>query len=185
MKRKLFNFVSVLSLLLCVATVALWALGHLRFYGTWYSRTNYVATVTLKRGFVGLNVLWTYGDPNAYAAEPGFGWGSAEPGDPIWDKWSNTTKNRRFLGFQYVEYSYGALPDVGRFHTQTGNVLEVPISFLVLLFSLFPVGWLLDFRRRQKKSRQGLCHRCRYNLTGNTSGVCPECGTAVAGKVGK
>lgn len=21
------------------------------------------------------------------------------------------------------------------------------------------------------------CHKCGYNLTGNTSGVCPECGT--------
>src|SRR5579859_3140489 len=28
----------------------------------------------------------------------------------------------------------------------------------------------------------GCCVRCRYNLTGNTSGVCPECGTAVTGK---
>ena len=23
------------------------------------------------------------------------------------------------------------------------------------------------------------CHKCDYNLTGNTSGTCPECGTAV------
>ena len=26
----------------------------------------------------------------------------------------------------------------------------------------------------------GLCRACSYNLTGNTSGVCPECGTATA-----
>jgi hypothetical protein len=39
------------------------------------------------------------------------------------------------------------------------------------------------FWRRQRGSG-GLCSRCAYNLTGNTSGVCPECGSAVVGKVG-
>jgi hypothetical protein len=29
----------------------------------------------------------------------------------------------------------------------------------------------------------GLCRRCGYSLTGNLSGVCPECGTRV-GNVG-
>jgi len=28
----------------------------------------------------------------------------------------------------------------------------------------------------------GFCVKCRYDLTGNTSGACPECGTAVAEK---
>ncbi|UCC32450.1 MAG: hypothetical protein JSU86_09245 [Phycisphaerales bacterium] len=31
--------------------------------------------------------------------------------------------------------------------------------------------------RRSRRRRQGLCLRCGYNLTGNVSGVCPECGT--------
>jgi len=34
----------------------------------------------------------------------------------------------------------------------------------------------LSYRRR---SRLGLCHVCAYDLRYNTSGVCPECGTAV------
>ncbi|MEZ6086319.1 MAG: hypothetical protein R3E58_20745 [Phycisphaerae bacterium] len=25
-----------------------------------------------------------------------------------------------------------------------------------------------------------ICHQCRYNLTGNESGICPECGTPIA-----
>ena len=30
---------------------------------------------------------------------------------------------------------------------------------------------------RSRKKAPGFCHRCNYNLTGNTSGICPECGT--------
>ena len=31
---------------------------------------------------------------------------------------------------------------------------------------------------------RGLCGKCRYNLTGNTSGVCPECGWQIPPKTG-
>jgi len=31
--------------------------------------------------------------------------------------------------------------------------------------------------RRIRRRRRGECERCGYRLTGNTSGVCPECGT--------
>ena len=32
------------------------------------------------------------------------------------------------------------------------------------------------------RDRLGLCRACGYNLTGNTSGVCPECGTPIPSK---
>jgi hypothetical protein len=32
-------------------------------------------------------------------------------------------------------------------------------------------------RRRGRRTRPGHCAVCNYNLTANTSGVCPECGT--------
>jgi hypothetical protein len=35
-------------------------------------------------------------------------------------------------------------------------------------------------RRRERRIAAGRCVACGYNLTGNISGVCPECGTAVA-----
>ena len=37
----------------------------------------------------------------------------------------------------------------------------------------------LNFGRRMRRLERGLCQSCGYNLTGNTTGVCPEC----AGKV--
>lgn len=33
---------------------------------------------------------------------------------------------------------------------------------------------------KRPSAKPGRCRSCGYNLTGNTSGVCPECGAAVA-----
>jgi hypothetical protein len=34
----------------------------------------------------------------------------------------------------------------------------------------------LDHLRRRWRRRRGRCEQCGYDLTGNKSGVCPECG---------
>lgn len=47
-------------------------------------------------------------------------------------------------------------------------------AVIFLPFAAFPILSCLWLRRRDKVNR---CKQCRYNLTGNTSGVCPECGT--------
>lgn len=39
-------------------------------------------------------------------------------------------------------------------------------------------------RRQRRRIEQGLCVRCGYSLTGNVSGVCPECGSATLRGVG-
>jgi len=33
-----------------------------------------------------------------------------------------------------------------------------------------------DWKLRQWRRQHGLCQSCGYDLTGNVSGVCPECG---------
>ena len=40
--------------------------------------------------------------------------------------------------------------------------------------------WWWRDRLGERRARNNLCPRCGYNLTGNVSGVCPECGTATA-----
>jgi hypothetical protein len=58
---------------------------------------------------------------------------------------------------------------------------------LALLFPPYAIGFLFTLRlswkrawRRQRQARTaaGLCGACGYDLTCNTSGVCPECGRA-------
>lgn len=60
------------------------------------------------------------------------------------------------------------------------------VSFIIpllmaLLFSSYPAVLLIRvlLRRRHRQLQAGLCLHCEYDLTGNESGVCPECGTEV------
>jgi hypothetical protein len=58
---------------------------------------------------------------------------------------------------------------------------------LPVVLSTAPLGavwaalaWCVIPRRwRRPRSHSPQCDKCGYNLTGNVSGVCPECGTAV------
>ena len=82
---------------------------------------------------------------------------------------------------------------------KVGYVLVVALmAWLVVAFGakvIVPAGLLggvvgvvafvleLDAERRRRlwwsRRAAGLCNRCGYDLTGNVSGACPECGTAV------
>jgi hypothetical protein len=47
--------------------------------------------------------------------------------------------------------------------------------------AILPAFWTVRFIRWAKRAREpGRCPKCGYDLTGNTSGVCPECGTMLA-----
>ena len=70
-------------------------------------------------------------------------------------------------------------------------VVSVPSSwslYLMLMLYLMGIGTAIWFTRRGIRRRlraqlaqKGIpvCVPCGYNLTGNESGVCPECGTAM------
>jgi hypothetical protein len=46
----------------------------------------------------------------------------------------------------------------------------------MLLAALLPAGRYIGWRIRRHRRTAGKCARCGYDLTGNVSGVCPECG---------
>jgi hypothetical protein len=67
--------------------------------------------------------------------------------------------------------------------TVRSRSVVVPFWLLMALFSPLPVLWMvsligrLKHHRRMRLSDRTHCYVCGYNLTGNASGVCPECGS--------
>lgn len=53
------------------------------------------------------------------------------------------------------------------------TVSTLPL-WIPLLLTAIPTAWL--WHRDRGRIRPGFCTHCGYDLTGNTSGVCPECG---------
>jgi hypothetical protein len=57
------------------------------------------------------------------------------------------------------------------------NILKVSIELAI--YTIFPIMWLVYQIWKPGGNRPGFCTSCSYNLTGNVSGVCPECGTVI------
>jgi hypothetical protein len=168
-RRNLFNFAAALSLLLCVATVVLWV----RSYHTWDSshwngpdrskKTDRYA-VGIADGEVSFVHVTT--DTVPLLIPPGFRSVAAGPRGP------RPPPTWTFVGITYLNIptNFSHLAEV-----------NVPLWMPVLALSVLPfVRVLQGFRR----VRSGCCLTCGYSLTGNTSGVCPECGTPVPQKAG-
>jgi hypothetical protein len=70
-----------------------------------------------------------------------------------------------------------------RYELWVVNEVEVQPTLMAILLCIYPVVALTRdrfFRRRGEIRRaEMLCVHCGYNLTGNVSGVCPECGVSV------
>jgi hypothetical protein len=54
-----------------------------------------------------------------------------------------------------------------------------PLHLIVIVLLPILVYPFLPFATRRYRRKHGLCLHCGYDLTGNISGVCPECGTAI------
>jgi predicted amidophosphoribosyltransferase len=58
--------------------------------------------------------------------------------------------------------------------------VSVPLWFLCLALGAYPtVAFVRGPLRRRRRRKRGLCVNCAYDLTGNVSGICPECGARV------
>ncbi len=61
----------------------------------------------------------------------------------------------------------------------SGISIRTPWWFASGLLVIYPtVAFLRGPGRRWLRCRRGLCVKCGYDLMGNVSGVCPECGSA-------
>jgi hypothetical protein len=61
-----------------------------------------------------------------------------------------------------------------------GTYTTLVLAGTVLLWAFGPGVILLYAREKYRRARlYPWCKNCAYNLTGNTSGICPECGTSI------
>jgi hypothetical protein len=157
----------VLSLLLCMASITLDVhthtnSGYWRIFSTGLRHDWRVFSV---RGT--LLVKWQY----IYRRDSGR-WG-APPGTLYSTDYSGVRDT-------YLGFGINVAPRNGRWAPQ-GAAVAVPWWSLVGLFALLPgvrAGRWWWHRRHPTTPHR--CISCSYDLTGNVSGVCPECGTTVA-----
>jgi len=87
-----------------------------------------------------------------------------------------------FLGVNYT-YIDSPQPDLkGGRYTRFHFVGIRPLGFLAitLICAAYPtVTFIRGPVRRRYRRRRGLCSQCGYDLRGNTTGVCPECGLSL------
>jgi hypothetical protein len=96
-------------------------------------------------------------------------------------RWGAKLRGRRLLGWTVGGTVLNAAFDVA----VVAGLLGGWISAAVVLVFVGLFIWLIeDPGRRQELQDQffavPLCRQCEYNLTGNLSGICPECGTPIA-----
>ncbi len=61
--------------------------------------------------------------------------------------------------------------------------IRTKVTAPIALLLAYPVIVLIGIRIRRRRHRPFQCVHCSYDLTGNTSGVCPECGNALEGQL--
>jgi len=181
MFRRLIATISVCSLLLCVAVCVVWVQSYWVVDELTYTgeRSRYILATADGRFDL---VFHEEGEPFGRALR---GWSGSHFADwglgrASWRKSVSSPKNpfietprEPFLGFWWGTLNEIAGPESG--FTVIGPVLPAALPFVILA-----APWVVRRAvqaRRDRCERCGRCRSCGYDLTGNVSGVCPECGT--------
>jgi len=179
MKRRAFQLAASLSLLLCIATSLLWA----RSYNTafWLIREDFDASsgatefarIHLATGRVTIDDTRYHLPEELHSLPSGRRWefyrnpnwfNERRYSPPTWTLWN----------FDRGKFPYRGPQGIGTY-TIVGVNLLLPAFITFFSPILCFIQYLLNKRRRL-----GLCPTCHYDLTGNLSGTCPECGTPIA-----
>ena len=96
---------------------------------------------------------------------------------------------KRFAGVQYVyaessEYTAAESLWDSAFGSHRNRrctySVRVNLPLIAILAAAYPCFFFYRTYRRRRGRPANACANCSYDLTGNESGVCPECGTTAA-----
>ena len=178
MRKILFAFASACSLLLFLATLTFWgwSLGH---FGstTWMQPERYIK-VQFADGVLGLQFArdnWSRPPGPGKAVYGWFSWRIPLP--PGRDRASLEVPSFNRFGFGFHEVRTSGPPSGGwQFGKRRLFIVFMPFWLFAVITSALPLRWLALRRRQRAQNRDGYCASCGYNLTGNVTGICPECG---------
>jgi hypothetical protein len=176
-RRRLFNFLTALSLLLCVSAVVLWVRSYSYFEQVRYGRAPFAIRLESQSGICKAD--WT-------TQWPGLSYGLATQ-----DKAVRPVDRERGSGYFLAEcsarvgsFGYGRTTQAVGFPRQaatptTFTIVTAPHWGLVLTAAVLPALWVVHRHRSRNRPHAGLCRACGYDLRA-TPGRCPECGTVTA-----
>jgi hypothetical protein len=175
-----FTALSVLSLLLCVATLALWVRSYWRLDSTGHFRTS--GPQIQARGIESISgevrvvsATWSTWRSEEDVPKAGLQYTTrkAEEASTLkeFQRGYVGAPSGWFLGFGFL-ISVSTLPE------ETIRAIAVPHWFLALLFAILPALHLRAHIRSRRLHRAGHCPRCGYDLRA-TPERCPECGAEV------
>jgi hypothetical protein len=88
---------------------------------------------------------------------------------------------RSWAGFAWADYVGAPLPANVRVPPfRLYRIGGVPLWAIAVACGVMSAVYWGGVRRCGRRRAEGFCRGCSYDLTGNVSGVCPECGTKIA-----
>jgi hypothetical protein len=183
-KRRFFNLAAAVSLLLCVATAALWVVSYWFIPDFWRTTVvdRAIAVHSKEWDTIGISCGWgsmmVAADTQIFD-EPGLVAGVHFALLPVWIKPSigpgKTVWNR--FGFAYDPNHLMIDPGPPRVVLRSSHRLYFPHWSLAAITAIVPSIWCLRRQRDRARKRLGRCVTCGYDLRA-TPDRCPECGTA-------
>jgi hypothetical protein len=176
MRRRAFNFVAALSLVLCVAMCALWVRSYnvatvlalqkvASIDGSHFVRCRSYSLEADRRGISyrvhsGKEIDFL---PHGWSA----GFASRDPA--IFES------DVRFFGFGYSDSKSQFIQSLDHWHEWSWREWTVPHWSLVLLLGFAPALAIKRVLRNRQRRQPGHCPSCGYDLRA-TPDRCPECG---------
>ncbi|MDB5318451.1 MAG: hypothetical protein JWN40_82 [Phycisphaerales bacterium] len=156
MRRFTLNAITVLSLVLCALVMGLGLTSSSLDLSRWYGTG--IAHVRVYRGAINFS---TWDQPE-------------QVGDTF-----GVSRTSSWMGI-HIRRADG----INRANREL--VVTIPLWLVAAIALPLPLLWAEVWRRQSGRKRGfllGLCTHCSYDLRGNVSGVCPECGIAITAKV--
>ena len=190
--RYILNALTVLSMLLFLATALLWAacwrwpyavsteVAEIPTALTWKSeRVEQAAWILSARGAFCFRFHWKSGKPSVPLGPRSWSISPVERPKPYAELYDHPSVWNR-LGFAFATFSPGGsffYSSAGR--AAHGCILQVPCWFLAALTALLPSRRLATRWRAARRRKAGLCPHCGYDLRASKD-RCPECGTEIS-----